>query len=167
MQAPIIRHVNDNVEAWATLWREGVKLGAVPYYMFVSRDTGPKNYFEIPLIDSYRIFREAYSQVSGLGRTVRGPVMSATPGKVMISGTATIKDQRVFVLKFLQGRDPAWVGRPFFARYDPEASWLFDLEPAFGSAPHFFDAATTYTAAGVPMERPTQRPPTPASTVPA
>ncbi len=156
MQAPIIRHVNDDAEAWATLWREGVKLGAVPYYMFVSRDTGPKNYFEIPLIDSYRIFREAYSQVSGLGRTVRGPVMSATPGKVLIAGTATIKGERVFVLKFLQGRNPDWVARPFFAKYDPEASWLFDLEPAFGATPYFFDASARYTAQGehIPPQTP-------------
>src|SRR5690606_19830553 len=39
MQAPIIRHVNDNARAWATLWRQGVRLGMIPYYMFVSRDT--------------------------------------------------------------------------------------------------------------------------------
>lgn len=46
MQAPIIRHVNDSPQAWASLWRHGVKLGMIPYYLFISRDTGPKNYFE-------------------------------------------------------------------------------------------------------------------------
>ncbi len=144
MQAPIIRHVNDRADTWAALWREGVKLGLVPYYMFVSRDTGPKSYFEVPLAESYRIFRDAYSQVSGLSRTVRGPVMSATPGKVHINGVARIQNQRVFVLSFLQGRDPNWVGRPFFAAYDEEATWLFDLEPALGTETKFFDAATKY-----------------------
>ena len=147
MQAPIIRHVNDNATAWSTLWREGVKLGMVPYYMFVSRDTGPKNYFEVPLGESLRIFRKAYSQVSGLARTVRGPVMSATPGKVLINGVSQVNGQRVFVLTFLQGRDPEWVGRPFFAKYDPEATWLFDLQPAFGSAAKFFDPKTDYVQA--------------------
>ncbi|MCD4686988.1 MAG: lysine 2,3-aminomutase [Anaerolineae bacterium] len=147
MQAPIIRHVNDDANTWTTMWREGVKLGAVPYYMFISRDTGPKSYFEIPLLESYQIFREAYSQVSGLGRTVRGPVMSATPGKVMIAGTTKIHNERVFVLKFLQGRNPDWVARPFFAKYDPEASWLFDLEPRFGAPPEFFDETANYSAA--------------------
>jgi KamA family protein len=145
MQAPIIRHVNDSVDAWATLWREGVKLGLVPYYMFISRDTGPKHYFEVPLAESYQIFRDAYSQVSGLSRTVRGPVMSATPGKIHINGVTRVKSERVFVLSFLQGRDPRWVGRPFFAKYDNEATWLFDLEPAFGTEPKFFDAATKYS----------------------
>jgi len=147
MQAPIIRHVNDNPHAWATMWRRGVHLGMIPYYMFVSRDTGPKNYFEVPLGESVRIFRQAYSQVSGLARTVRGPVMSATPGKVLVNGAAQVEGQRVFVLSFLQGRNPDWVGRPFFAHYDPEATWLFDLKPAFGAPEFLFDPNTKYAAA--------------------
>ena len=144
MQAPIIRHVNDNPHAWATMWRRGVHLGMIPYYMFVSRDTGPKNYFEVPLGESYGIFRKAYSQVSGLARTVRGPVMSATPGKVLINGVAQVGGQRVFVMSFLQGRDPSWVKRPFFAHYDPSATWLFDLKPAFGAPEQFFDPDASY-----------------------
>lgn len=146
MQAPIIRHVNDSPQAWASLWRHGVKLGMIPYYMFISRDTGPKNYFEVPLGESYAIFRRAYSQVSGLARTVRGPVMSATPGKVLINGVAQVGSQRMFVLSFLQGRDPAWVKRPFFAHYDPAATWLFDLKPAFGAPEQFFDPDATYAS---------------------
>ena len=145
MQAPIIRHVNDSPQVWANLWRRGVRLGMVPYYMFVSRDTGPKNYFEVSLAESLRIFRKAYSQVSGLGRTVRGPVMSATPGKVLVNGMTHVEGEPVFVLSFLQGRNPEWVGRPFFARYDADAAWLFDLEPAFGAADFFFDPDAEYS----------------------
>jgi len=33
----------------------------IPYYMFVERDTGPKNYFEVPLVRAQEIFREAFS----------------------------------------------------------------------------------------------------------
>jgi len=40
-QAPLIRHVNDDAATWADMWRAQVALGAVPYYMFVERDTGP------------------------------------------------------------------------------------------------------------------------------
>jgi L-lysine 2,3-aminomutase len=89
-QAPVIRNVNDNARAWAAMWRIQVQLGAVPYYMFVERDTGPKNYFEVPLARAYEIFRKAYRRVSGLGRTVRGPSMSATPGKVVVEGITRI-----------------------------------------------------------------------------
>jgi KamA family protein len=147
MQAPLIRYVNDDPDVWATMWRRGVKLGMVPYYMFVSRDTGPKNYFEVPLADAYKIFRKAYARVSGLGRTVRGPVMSATPGKVLVNGVTEVEGQRVFVLSFIQGRNPDWVGRPFFAHFDPEATWLFDLEPALGTTGFFFDDTTEYAPA--------------------
>ncbi|MDH5674256.1 MAG: lysine 2,3-aminomutase [Myxococcales bacterium] len=139
-QAPVVRRVNDDAAAWAELWRKQVQLGAVPYYMFVERDTGPRQYFELPLVRAHAIFNEALGQVSGLGRTVRGPSMSATPGKVLIDGVARVHGERVFVLKFLQARDPDWVGRPFFARYDPDATWFDDLRPAFGEREFFFEA---------------------------
>ncbi len=138
-QAPLIGHVNDDAGVWAELWRRQVRLGAVPYYMFVERDTGPKRYFEVPLARALDIFNEAYSQVSGLGRTVRGPSMSATPGKVLVDGTATINGEEVFVLKFLQARDVDLVGKTFFAKYDTSATWLDDLEPAFGEERFFFE----------------------------
>jgi hypothetical protein len=69
----------------------------------------------------------------GTARTVRGPSMSAGPGKISILGTATISGQKVFVLKFLQARNPEWCGadKMFFANYDTEAYWLDDLKPAF------------------------------------
>jgi len=138
-QAPLIRHVNDDAEVWAEKWRREVRLGLVPYYMFVERDTGPKSYFEVPLAEAQRIFADAYRQVSGLARTVRGPSMSAFPGKVRIVGTATVAGEKVFVLEFLQARDPAWVGRPFFARYSETATWLDELEPALGEPRFFFE----------------------------
>ncbi len=138
-QAPLIKYVNDDPEAWATMWQAEIKLGAVPYYMFVGRDTGPKYYFKISLAEVYRIFSEAYNKVSGLGRTVRGPSMSATPGKVLIDGITEIEGEKVFVLKFIQGRDPEWVKRIFFAHYDEEALWLDDLKPAFGEKRFFYE----------------------------
>ncbi len=139
MQSPLIRHINDDAQAWADLWRTGVKLGCIPYYMFIERDTGPKNYFEVPLVRAWEIFRDAYKQVSGLSRTVRGPSMSAFPGKVAIDGVVEVAGEKVFALQFLQARDPEWVRRPFYARYDPHASWLDGLEPAFGEREFFFE----------------------------
>ncbi|MDE0832547.1 MAG: lysine 2,3-aminomutase, partial [Nitrosopumilus sp.] len=41
------------------------------------------------------------------------------------------KDEKVIVLRFLQGRNPDWVEIPFFAKYDENAIWLDDLKPAF------------------------------------
>ncbi|MXX19472.1 MAG: lysine 2,3-aminomutase [Dehalococcoidia bacterium] len=138
-QSPIMRNINDNSDAWAEMWREQVRLGMIPYYMFVARDTGAKHFFEIPLVRAWEIFRGAYNQVSGLARTVRGPSMSAEPGKVAVSGPAEVAGQKVLTLSFLQGRDPDWVGRPFFAQYDESATWLNELRPAFGEEKFFFE----------------------------
>jgi len=138
-QAPLIRRVNDSADVWAELWRTQVRLGAIPYYMFVERDTGARHYFEVPLARALTIFNRAISQVSGLGRTVRGPSMSATPGKVLVDGVTTVAGERVFVLKFLQARNPEWVGQPFFARFDRSVTWFDGLRPAFGESRFFFE----------------------------
>jgi KamA family protein len=132
-QAPLIRSINDDDRTWSSMWRTQLRMGMVPYYMFVERDTGPQGYFAVPLVRAYEIFRDAYSSVSGLCRTVRGPSMSATPGKVCVDGVAEIAGEKVFMLHMIQARDPALVGRPFFAKYNPRAVWLSDLEPAFAA----------------------------------
>ncbi|MEW6345891.1 MAG: lysine 2,3-aminomutase [Pseudomonadota bacterium] len=141
IQAPLIRHINENPADWADLWTTGVRLGAIPYYMFVERDTGPSHYFKLPLARAYEIFQAAYSRVSGLARTVRGPSMSAFPGKVMVDGIVELGGEKVFALQLLQARDPSWVRRPFYAKYDPEATWFDELVPAFGEKQFFFQQA--------------------------
>ncbi|KNC66555.1 lysine 2,3-aminomutase, partial [Pseudoalteromonas rubra] len=83
-------------------------------------------------------FRDAYKEVSGVSRTVRGPSMSAGPGKVEVSGVTEINGEKVFVLRFIQARNPDWVQRPFFAKYDEEATWLDGLKPAFGEEKFFW-----------------------------
>jgi hypothetical protein len=67
--------------------------------------------------------------------------MSCNPGKVQIVGVSEIYGQKVFVLNFLQGRDPEWVGKPFFAKYNPNAIWFDDLEPAVGNSKFFYEEA--------------------------
>ncbi|NUV72140.1 lysine 2,3-aminomutase [Streptomyces sp. CAI-121] len=136
-QAPLVAHVNDDAAAWARMWQQQVELGIVPYYMFVERDTGARNYFGLPLARALEIYTEAISGVSGLARTARGPVMSAGPGKVMIHGTADVGGERAFVLSFLQARRPDWVGRPFFAAWDEQAQWYDDLKPLSASGTAF------------------------------
>jgi KamA family protein len=140
-QAPLIRHVNDRASTWADLWRLQVQLGAIPYYMFIERDTGARRYFEVPLADAWTIFNTAYRRVSGLARTVRGPSMSATPGKVKVCGVTEVDGERAFVLTFEQARDPSWVGRLFFAAYDEQAAWLDELRPFGGRKEFFFEPA--------------------------
>jgi L-lysine 2,3-aminomutase len=137
-QSPVLKNINDSAKIWAKMWRTQVSLGCSPYYMFMARDTGAKQYFDVSIDKAYEIFREAYSKVSGVARTARGPVMSAAPGKVHIVGVSEAAGQKVFVLQFIQARKTDWVKRPFFAKFDPDASWLSDLQPAFEDEKFFW-----------------------------
>lgn len=130
-QSPILNHINASPEIWAQMWKKQVKMGMIPYYMFIARDTGAHHFFSIPLVKAWSIFVRAYSKVSGTCRTVRGPSMSATPGKIEVTGVTRVNAHRAIVLKFIQARNPAWVGKPFLAKYDPKATWITELEPLF------------------------------------
>ena len=65
--------------------------------------------------------------------------MRDCPGKVEIQVVSEGSGQKVFVLRFIQGRNSDWVQRPFFAKYDPKATWLDQLEPALGEPEFFFE----------------------------
>lgn len=138
-QSPLLKNINDDHKTWSEMWTKQVELGMIPYYMFIARDTGSKSFFEVPLARSWRIFQKAYSNVSGICRTVRGPSMSANPGKVQVLGISEIKGEKVFVLRFLQCRNPNYVDIPFFAKYDGRATWINQLIPAFGEEQFFFE----------------------------
>lgn len=138
-QSPVLRHINDDSETWAEMWRKQVNLNCIPYYMFIPRDTGAQHYFSLPLVEAWDIFRKAYQKVSGVCRTVRGPSMSCNPGKIQVLGVSEVFGKKVLVMRMLQGRNPDWVARPFFAEYDENAIWLDELKPAFGESNFFFE----------------------------
>jgi KamA family protein len=139
-QAPLIRSINDTPAAWTEMWRRQLRMGMIPYYMFVERDTGPYDYFKVPLARAVEIFQAAYRTLPGLARTVRGPVMSATPGKVIVDGVETTGEGQFFRLRMLQARNPELVGRPFRAVFDPQAAWLEDLKVDPDSPEDLLDA---------------------------
>jgi L-lysine 2,3-aminomutase len=140
-QAPVVRHVNDDADVWARMWREQVRRNVVPYYMFVERDTGAQRYFGLPIARALDLYQHAFRQVSGLGRTARGPVMSASPGKVVVDGVAHLDRGPAFALRFLQARDARLAARPFFAAYDPAAQWWSELRPYGPADRPFFGGA--------------------------
>ena len=137
-QSPVLRHINDDADLWVEMWSKQVTMGMIPYYMFVARDTGPKGYFNLPLDEVYEIFSSAYSRVSGLARTARGPSMSTKSGKILVDGIMKRNSQKYFVLKYIQSRTPELVNRIFLAKYNPDAVWIDDLEPASESDELFF-----------------------------
>ena len=147
-QAPIMKHINDSGEVWATMWQTQVSHGMVPYYMFIARDTGPQHYFEITLSAALSIYHKARKQISGLGHTARGPSMSCSPGKISIVGREIVAGEDVFILKFLQGRNPDWTDRVFFSKFSETATWIDQLVPAFGEKKFFFEDELAKIIAG-------------------
>jgi KamA family protein len=139
-QSPLVRHVNDEAGVWAELWTTAVRMGITPYYMFVERNTGASRFFEIPLVDAYELYQGDISRVTGLARTVRGPVMSSFLGKVEILGPVEDERGKAISLQFLQARDGERVYRPFKAKYDPKATWFDQLEPHGPEDARFFKA---------------------------
>lgn len=139
-QSPLLNHINNSPDIWAEMWRKQVNLNCIPYYMFIPRDTGAQEYFAVTLEKAWDVFRHAYQSVSGVCRTVRGPSMSCHPGKVQVLGVTEINNKKYFVLRMLQGRNPDWAARPFFAEYDKNAIWMDDLKPAFGQKKFFFES---------------------------
>ena len=137
-QSPVLKHINDSPKLWAEMWQKQVALGCIPYYMFVARNTGADHYFSLPLVDVWKLFREAYQSVSGICRSVRGPSMSCLPGKMQILGVNEIGNETVFTMRFIQGRGSDWVAKSFFTRFDENATWYTDLKPAFGEDKFFF-----------------------------
>jgi KamA family protein len=137
-QAPILAKINDKPEILSRLWEKQVSLGIIPYYIFIERDTGAKNHFNVPLVQAYEIYKQAILRVSGLCRTARGPVMSSTHGKVMIEDVRYVAGHRSIVLKWIQSRYLEWDNRIFFAKYDEHATWFDQLQPLFEEDAHFF-----------------------------
>ena len=147
-QSPILRRINDSAEIWTDMWKEQIRQGCIPYYMFITRDTGPQDYFALPLEKALRIYQSSCAQLSGVAKTARGPVMSANHGKIEILGVADSPGGKIFILKFLQSRNPEWLHQPFFAQFDDQAIWFDSLTPAFGAQQFFFEETKVTTVVG-------------------
>ena len=122
-----MKHINDDPKIWENMWKKQVNMGMIPYYMFLARETSAQDYFAVTLDKALEIYNNANKNVSGVVKTVRGPSMSAAPGKVQVLGVNVINGEKVFTLKFLQARNNDWLKQPFFAKYDANAIWLDDL----------------------------------------
>jgi len=124
--------------------------GDGPVLHIHGRDTGPHDYFRVPVDRALRIFQDAYRALPGLARTVRGPVMSTTFGKVVVDGVEDSHNGTVFQLRLLQARDPRLIGRLLPVRYSETAAWLDELEPSPAAAADVVAAFFPQTPEGIP-----------------
>ncbi|MBW6460861.1 MAG: lysine 2,3-aminomutase [Bacteroidales bacterium] len=130
-QAPLLRTINDSWEVWSEMWKKQVNLGMIPYYMFVERQTGPYDYFSVPLKRVYNIYQRAIRHSASFAKTVTAPVMSARKGKVQILGTMENPSdgEQYFILQYVRHRDYSKTFKPFLMKYDETSTWVDQLEP--------------------------------------
>jgi KamA family protein len=137
-QCPVVKRLNDSKVVWIALLQREMLLGLIPYYMFITSSKTSNPVFTIPLATALQIYQDAQRALSGLAKTLRGPVMTNGPFKILIDGIADIDNEKVFVLKILQSSDANLIGKILFAQHDDTALDFDQLKPALGSDPAFF-----------------------------
>lgn len=131
-QAPVLKNINDDPAVWNEMWKKQVNLGLVPYYMFIERETGPYEYFGLPISRVYDIYHNAVRNSASFAKTVTAPVMSASKGKVHVMGTVDnpADGKKYFMLQYVRHRDASKTFKPFLAHYNEQATWFDQLEIA-------------------------------------
>ncbi len=147
-QTPILRGINDSGDLLAELFRKLSFVGVSPYYIFQCRPTHGNHIYSVPIEESYRIFEEARSQVSGIAKRARF-VMSHATGKIEIA--ACTKDY--VVMKYHQAADPEEMGKVVVCRRNPSAYWFDDYVSIVDECPlSSMDGPRNDLATGAPPE---------------
>jgi L-lysine 2,3-aminomutase len=128
-QAPVLKNINNNSQNWADMWKIQIGLGLIPYYMFIERETGPYEYFSLPIAEVYRMYQNAIRESGSFAKTVTGPVMSASKGKVHIMGIVKnpVNGDKYFMMQYVRHRDYTKTFKPFFMEFDDQATWVDQL----------------------------------------
>jgi len=124
-QTPIIAHVNDSANTIKMLLNREVESGIVPYYLFLESSKGISDYFKISPPRALEIFQDAISSITGLARTVRGPVWNQNGRKVLLDGIVDCAGHNKLILKCLQSPDKTEVNSIRLIDYDAntDLSW--------------------------------------------
>ncbi|MFU8859302.1 MAG: hypothetical protein ACNA8K_02660 [Cyclonatronaceae bacterium] len=149
-QSPIMNHislftdeegkvdVDRSAQNWIDLGFALGMLGVGFHSMYCARPTGEHHYFTAPLTDIEKIFSKVYRTLPSINRPSRYITMTSSAGKVSLIGTAAVKGEKVFVLKFNEARNMEWMDRVFLARYDEEENTIEKLKP-YDSETYFYE----------------------------
>ena len=64
--------------------------------------------------------------------------MTSSAGKISVLGTAEVKGETLFALKFNEGRNMEWLDKVYLARFDEIENTIDKLIP-YESERHFFE----------------------------
>jgi lysine 2,3-aminomutase len=104
--------------------------------MYCARPTGEHHYFAAPLAGIEKVFNKVYRSLASINRPSRHVSMTSSAGKISVMGTAEVNGEKVFALKFTEGRNMEWLDKVFLAKYDDKQHTVDLLEPL--DTPEFF-----------------------------
>lgn len=149
-QSPIMKHISlftdesgnididRSAQNWIDLGNILAMLGIGFHSMYCARPTGEHHYFTAPLKDIDKIFSKIFKTLASINRPSRYITMTSSAGKISLMGTAEINGEKVFVLKFNEGRNMDWVDKVYFGKYDEQQHTIEKLKP-FGADKHFYE----------------------------
>jgi L-lysine 2,3-aminomutase len=149
-QSPIMRHISlfnkedgsidveRSAQNWIDLGNILAMLGIGFHSMYCARPTGEHHYFTAPLADINQVFNKVYRTLASVNRPSRYITMTSSAGKVSLMGTTVIDGEKVFVLKFNEGRNMEWLDQVYLAKFDPQENTIEKLLPYEGEK-HFYE----------------------------
>lgn len=149
-QSPIMNHislftdehgnvdVDKSAQNWIDLGNILAMVGVGFHSMYCARPTGEHHYFTAPLADISRVFNKIYKELASINRPSRYITMTSSSGKISLLGTAEINGEKVFALKFNEGRNMDWMDRVYFAKYDEKENTIEKLKP-YAAEKHFYE----------------------------
>ncbi len=149
-QSPIMNHislftdgngkvdVDRSAQNWIDLGNILAMLNVGFHSMYCARSTGEHHYFTAPLADINKIFSKIYKELPSINRPTRYITQTSSAGKISLLGTADINGEKVFALKFNEGRNMDWMDRVYFAKYDEKQTVIDKLKP-WGADKFFYE----------------------------
>jgi len=149
-QSPITNHVSlfmdkngvvdvdRSAQNWIDLAHVLAALSIRFHSMYCARHTGEHHYYTAPLADIDKVFSKVFRSLASLHRPSRYITMTTSAGKLSLLGTAEVKGEKVFALKFNESRNMAWMDKVILAKYDPKETRVDKLVP-FDTQKFFFE----------------------------
>lgn len=149
-QSPIMNHISlfmdengnydidKSAQNWIDLGNIFATLGIGFHSMYCARPTGEHHYFTAPLEVIDKVFSKVYKTLASINRPSRYITMTSSAGKISLLGTTVIDGEKVFVLKFNEGRNMDWMDTVYLAKFDPDENTIANLKPFRGDK-HFFE----------------------------
>ncbi len=149
-QSPIMKHVSlytdekgkididRSAQNWIDLGNIMGCLGVGFHSMYCARPTGEHHYFTAPLADIDKVFGKVFKSLASVNRPSRYITMTSSAGKVSLIGTTEIDGEKLFVLKFNEGRNMDWIDKVYLAEYDEEECVIENLKP-YNADKYFYE----------------------------